>query len=178
MNVSAADNEALLIIRESVRCHIEGASLHDRPGLMVLDVAPQDHKGAREYFKKATVKTLDINPGADYCADICNNNSGIIADNYFDVVICTEVLEHVTDPFAAVLELQRILKPGGQVFVTTPFNFRIHGPLPDNWRFTIHGLKQLFSAWQIVLIEEIQTPDRPLMPIHYRLIASKNGNKD
>jgi SAM-dependent methyltransferase len=178
MNVSAADNESLLIIRESVKQHIKAASETDRPGLLVLDVAPQIYEGAKEFFKEATLKTIDINPGADYCADICDTNTSLIPDNAFDIIICTEVLEHVTNPFAVVNELQRILKPGGQVFVTTPFNFRIHGPLPDNWRFTIHGLKQLFSDWQIVLIEEIQTPGRPLMPIHYRLIASKNADKD
>jgi 2-polyprenyl-3-methyl-5-hydroxy-6-metoxy-1,4-benzoquinol methylase len=83
------------------------------------------------------------------------------------------VLEHVANPFAAVAEINRMLKPGGYVYITTPFNFRIHGPLPDNWRFTIHGLKQLFSHMEILSIEEETTGERDLMPIHYRLIARK-----
>jgi SAM-dependent methyltransferase len=39
----------------------------------------------------------------------------------FDVVLCTEVLEHVPDPLAAVRELARLVKPGGKMILTTPF---------------------------------------------------------
>jgi ubiquinone/menaquinone biosynthesis C-methylase UbiE len=173
MTVSQQDIEHLKIIRDSVRQHIKRASEHDNILLKVLDIAPQIHEGAKEYFKKGTIKTLDIEPGADYCADICNVNSALIPDNSFHLIICTEVLEHVANPFAAVAEINRILSPTGQVYVTTPFNFRIHGPLPDNWRFTEHGLRQLFSGMEIISIEEETTDDRDLMPIHYRLIARK-----
>lgn len=174
MTVSQQDIEHLKIIRDSVRKHIRHSSQYDHVSMQVLDIAPQVHAGAKEIFKHASIKTLDIEPGADYCADICNDNSGLIPCNNYDLIICTEVLEHVANPFAAVAEINRILKPGGQIFVTTPFNFRIHGPLPDNWRFTIHGLKQLFSHMEIISIEEETTGGRDLMPIHYRLIARKN----
>ncbi len=42
------------------------------------------------------------------------------ADDYFDIVICSEVLEHVTDNRTAVLELIRVLRPGGDLIVTVP----------------------------------------------------------
>jgi SAM-dependent methyltransferase len=175
MTVSQQDIEHLKLIRESVRQHIDDASRFDLPEFKVLDIAPQVHEGAKEFFKLATIKTLDIEPGADYQADICQNNAGVIPDNSIDLVICTEVLEHVSNPFAAAIEINRMLKPGGRAYVTTPFNFRIHGPLPDNWRFTVHGLKQLFSHMEILSIEEVTTKDRDLMPIHYRLIARKHA---
>ena len=98
----------------------------------------------------------------------------MIPDNSFDLIICTEVLEHVANPFAAVAEINRMLKPTGHAYITTPFNFRIHGPLPDNWRFTEHGLRQLFSGMEVLSLEGVTTHDRDLMPIHYRLIARKN----
>lgn len=167
------DKTHLFLIRESVRWHIEAAAAHDDRSLRVLDIAPQVHEGAKEFFKLATIKTLDIAPGADYQADICDTNAMLIPDNSFNIVICTEVLEHVANPFAAAIEINRILKPGGRAYITTPFNFRIHGPLPDNWRFTIHGLQQLFSHMGILSIEEVTTEGRDLMPIHYRLIAQK-----
>lgn len=175
MIVSEMDKTHLFLIRESVRWHIEAAAAHDDHALQVLDIAPQVHEGAKEFFKKATIKTLDIAPGADYHADICQNNNLLIPDNTFDLVICTEVLEHVSNPFAAAIEIDRLLKPTGQAYITTPFNFRIHGPLPDNWRFTIHGLRQLFSHMEILSIEEVTTEGRDLMPIHYRLIARKHA---
>lgn len=174
MTVSQQDIGYLKLIRDSVRRHIKAASESlDLHCSQVLDIAPQVHEGAKEFFKLATIKTLDIEPGADYHADICANNWVAISSNAFDLVICTEVLEHVANPFAATIEINRLLKVGGRAYITTPFNFRIHGPLPDNWRFTIHGLRQLFSHMDILSIEEVTTEGRDLMPIHYRLIAQK-----
>jgi len=148
---------------------------YDGADVLVLDIAPQDHEGARPYFKAAAVETLDIDPaaGATYTADICQNNQSTIPSSRFDVVICTEVLEHTLQPFKAVEEIHRILKPGGIVAASTPFNFRIHGPLPDCWRFTEHGLRALFAGYDILSLEALEDPERFLMPIHYTLIASK-----
>lgn len=39
----------------------------------------------------------------------------------FDVVLCTEVLEHIPDPMAAIKEFSRVLKPGGKLIITAPF---------------------------------------------------------
>ena len=42
------------------------------------------------------------------------------ADASFDVAICTEVIEHTTEPRRAVGELARVLVPGGTLVLTTP----------------------------------------------------------
>lgn len=42
-------------------------------------------------------------------------------DSLFDVVVCTEVLEHLDDPLASVRSFHRVLKPGGMVIVSVPF---------------------------------------------------------
>lgn len=174
-NVCDIDKVHLEIIRDSVKKFIKGASVFDNSNLKILDVAPQDHNGAKEFFTHSKIFTLDIdvNSGADFIVDLCEDNTGKIESNYFDIIICTEVLEHTLNPFSAVKELHRILKPKGKVFVSTPFNFRIHGPLPDCWRFTVHGLKSLFSSFDSIDIEEVATEDRFLMPIHYKTIATK-----
>lgn len=44
----------------------------------------------------------------------------------FDAVLCTEVLEHVTDPVRAIEKLVRLLGPGGAVIITAPFNSLTH----------------------------------------------------
>ncbi len=174
--VSQMDIYHLEVIRKNVESFIRYCSLQYNNGTSnkLLDIAPQDYHGAKAFFK-CEVKTLDINPdsGADYIADICQNNQDLINDNSFDFVLCTEVLEHTLNPFKAIDELYRVLKPGGLLFLSVPFNFRIHGPLPDCWRFTEHGLRALLSNFAEVSIKEISTDHRDLMPIHYTVIANK-----
>jgi SAM-dependent methyltransferase len=176
--VSRQDIEHLRLIRENVARFLErvGKQYGNRSGRL-LDIAPQVHEGARPFFPPSVkVETLDIDPkaGATWVGDLCKTNA-FLPDGSFDFIVCTEVLEHVLQPFAAAAELRRLLKPGGLVFVTVPFNFRIHGPLPDCWRFTEHGLRALFGEWELVELNAIETPDRFLMPVHYSLVARKGG---
>lgn len=54
--------------------------------------------------------------------DIVSNIVSIpVTDASFDVVLCSEVLEHIPNPVAAVREFSRILKPGGTLVLTAPF---------------------------------------------------------
>lgn len=41
-------------------------------------------------------------------------------DNYFDVITCTEVIEHVLNPIELINEMSRILHPKGGLWITTP----------------------------------------------------------
>jgi ubiquinone/menaquinone biosynthesis C-methylase UbiE len=41
-------------------------------------------------------------------------------DNEFGTVICTEVLEHIPHPDAALSEIRRVLRPGGQLIGSVP----------------------------------------------------------
>lgn len=44
----------------------------------------------------------------------------------FNTILCTEVLEHIPDPIAALKEFHRLLKSGGEVIITAPFNSLTH----------------------------------------------------
>lgn len=173
--VSQVDIENLKIIRDGVTSIIEdSAKKYDRGGCLVLDIAPQIWNGAKEFYKNSTIETLDIdiNASATYIADITENNKNLIEDNKYDVVIFTEVLEHTLNPFAAINEIYRILKPRGVLIMTTPFNFRIHNPLPDCWRISEHGLRELLKDFNNVEITENGT-ERFLFPVQYKTIAIK-----
>ena len=177
--VSDMDIRHLEMLRANVTEFMrKSGAEYDREGLLVLDVAPQDHAGAAPDFPKATIETLDIDPdsGATHIADLCRDNSEVIPSERFDLIVCTEVLEHTLKPFRAVDELNRVLKPGGILLVSVPFNFRIHGPLPDCWRFTEHGLRSLFdeeAGFELLNLTPLEDEDRFLMPIHYTLVARK-----
>jgi ubiquinone/menaquinone biosynthesis C-methylase UbiE len=49
-----------------------------------------------------------------------------VNDESFDVVICTEVLEHVPEPIKALKEMSRILKKGGTILITAPLGSGLH----------------------------------------------------
>ncbi|MDD5368682.1 MAG: methyltransferase domain-containing protein [Anaerolineaceae bacterium] len=66
-------------------------------------------------------------------------------DEQFDVVIMLEVLEHLYDPFRAVSECYRLLKPGGTAFITTPQYCMIHAFPSDYYRYTAYGLRHIFE---------------------------------
>lgn len=75
--------------------------------------------------------------------DICAPS---VAASEADLVICEQVLEHVRDPYLAVRNLCRLVRPGGGVLVSTPFLVRIHDHPEDHWRFTPSGMRLLLEA--------------------------------
>ena len=175
VEVSQYDIDALSAIRKNVRDLIRrAAAAYDSSTLKVLDIAPAEHGGAKEFFKLAEVKTLDIDyrSNPDYVADITHKNKNFLYTSSFGLVVCTEVLEHTLNPFAAIAEISRILKPGGILIASAPYNFRTHGPLPDCWRFSEHGWRALLDRYDIQELKPLES-DRPLFPLHYTIIAKK-----
>jgi len=67
-------------------------------------------------------------------------------DASYDCVICTEVLEHCPDPRGALAEVSRVLRPGGRVFLTTPFLRPLHEMPHDYFRFTPSGITRLANS--------------------------------
>lgn len=177
IQVSEMDVDHLQRIRENVRQFMRYASeKYARKTGKMLDIAPQVHEGAQPFFgSNIFIETFDIDPnsGCTYIGDICTKNE-FLDDETFDYITCTEVLEHTLQPFDAVNEIWRILKFEGFAFISVPFNFRIHGPLPDCWRFTEHGLRTLLSRFKILELNQLETPDRDLMPIHYTIVVRKS----
>ncbi len=74
------------------------------------------------------------------------------SNEYFDHLICTEVIEHVEDPKRFVAELRRVLRSGGTLVATMPFSARVHHEPFDYQRFTSWGLKCLFAEFRDVSI--------------------------
>jgi SAM-dependent methyltransferase len=66
----------------------------------------------------------------------------------FDVVLCTQVIEHVAKIRNFCEEIDRVLAPGGKLLVSVPFLYPIHDN-DDYRRLTPAGVSQLFPCWPI-----------------------------
>jgi SAM-dependent methyltransferase len=73
------------------------------------------------------------------------------AQSTFDAVLCTQVLEHVTEPYLVLMELNRTLKPGGRLYLTGPQSWHQHQKPHDYFRYTSFGFKHLLekSGFQV-----------------------------
>jgi len=93
-------------------------------GSKILDIGAGDVK-YKKYFNDCEFKTQDYKQFGeiDYVSDITKIP---VADESFDVIISTEVLEHVIRPDLGISEMSRILKSGGSLYITTPFRAGAH----------------------------------------------------
>ncbi len=98
---------------------------------------------------------LDIERRISGVRYVCSiTDMSAVPDASYDTVLCSEVLEHVADPAAALTEIDRVLRPGGLLVLTVPFLGRLHEEPHDYYRFTRHGLAALLGATPLE-IEEI-----------------------
>jgi SAM-dependent methyltransferase len=71
----------------------------------------------------------------------------------FDTVLCNEVLEHVPEPSTLMLEVARVLRPGGTLILTTPQTWGLHLEPYDFYRYTKYGLTYLATKNGLEVIE-------------------------
>jgi SAM-dependent methyltransferase len=88
------------------------------------------------------VQTLDTDRknGADFEGMV--EQTGLPNES-FDLVLCTQVLEHCLNPWRGIKEIQRILKPAGNLIASVPHVWFYHPHPADNWRFTQEGIIHL-----------------------------------
>lgn len=76
-------------------------------------------------------------------------------DGSFDTVLNVQVLEHTPHPDLLVKEMGRVLRPGGTLLLSAPFQFRLHEQPHDYFRYSPHGLRVLCEAAGLEIVETL-----------------------
>jgi len=79
-----------------------------------------------------------------------------MGQNFFDVVISTELLEHVRDWKKAVSSIKTVCKEGGGIILITTrsIGFSYHAYPYDFWRFEVGDMKNIFKDCEILVLEK------------------------
>ena len=156
MGMARGHSEGLRLFVESlphergpILAFVERVAAGTRAGADVLDVGAGDAP-YRELFSHASYRTLDWD-GSPHeqagASDIVARGEAIpLPDASCDVVVLTQVLEHVPEPHALLTEVHRILRPGGRIAVTAPLAWPLHELPDDYYRYTSAGLEHRLRA--------------------------------
>jgi SAM-dependent methyltransferase len=126
----------------------------------VLEVGARDINGTLRPFIQSlgasSYRGTDKHPGPGVDTVI---DAADLADYYgeesFDVVICTETLEHIKDVPAAMRSMKRVLRTGGLLIITARSpGFPRHGYPEDYWRFTREHAMNLVNDMILELAED------------------------
>jgi SAM-dependent methyltransferase len=134
---------------QSIKAFVESAAQQLSDNAMVLD-SGAGQSPYRHIFDRQKYFSMDFGRGEsawDYSRLDCVGKLESLSfrSNTFDAVISTQVLEHVSEPEAVLFESNRVLKPGGTLFLTAPQGFGEHQLPYDFFRFTRYGLKYLLE---------------------------------
>jgi SAM-dependent methyltransferase len=124
------------------------------PDARVIDIGAGDAP-YRELFAAQSYVTLDHEETPHTGAvDLLGSAESIPTEaGAFDVVLCTQVLEHVAEPLAALSEFHRVLKPGGRLIATVPFVWEEHELPHDYFRYTKAGIEHLLTRAAFVELD-------------------------
>lgn len=75
-----------------------------------------------DYSVSAISYAVDKFPGIDFI--VANAYSPPYCENYFDVVVCNNLWEHVPDPLRLLEAIRKVLKTGGYLIISTPSRYR------------------------------------------------------
>lgn len=126
-------------------------------------------KDRRKLYCDAVGVDLEEGEGVDAVVD-CETDA-MLALGKFAHVECLSVLEHARHPWLIAANIERILEPGGSVYVTVPAVWRRHDYGGDRWRMLPEAIRELFPAidWLAINI----STERELLSENFKKLPSR-----
>ncbi len=125
------------------------AGRFNHEGLRVLEIGSRNVTGRnlRRTFSKATYVGFDFYGGenVDVVGDAHRLSSYFAADQRFDLIFSSAVFEHLYMPWVVAVEIQKLLKVGGHVYIETHFSYSSHERPWHFFQFSDMGLRALFN---------------------------------
>jgi SAM-dependent methyltransferase len=125
------------------------SEIANKEGFRVLEVGSREVTGpskARQLFSKAEYIGFDFYPGnnVDVVGDAHKLSSYFKQSERFDLIYSSACFEHFAMPWVVAIEIAKLLKTGGIVFVETHFSFSSHERPWNFFQFSDMGLRVLF----------------------------------
>jgi SAM-dependent methyltransferase len=122
------------------------AEVNGRPRPRVLEIGARGKAHRHLIENPGEYVGVDIHPGdgVDVVGD-AHRLSTLVPRDHFDAIFSISVFEHLAMPWKAVLETNRVLKPGGLVFAATHPTWPPHELPWDFWRFGPESFRTLFN---------------------------------
>ena len=112
-----------------------------RDNLEVLDVG-SGYENWSDYFKNyARYDTVDLRE--DVSATYVGDFFSMEIPHSYDLIIGTELLEHLPTPALFFQRANDLLNDQGRVLISFPFLFKIHADPDDYFRYTLQGIREL-----------------------------------
>lgn len=100
----------------------------------------------RELLQKHADKYVGMDVAASGATTVLGDAQRLpFSDASFDTVFCSQVLEHVPEPWLALAEFRRVLKDDGHLILTVPHISWLHNEPHDYYRYTRYGLAHLLA---------------------------------
>lgn len=135
-------------------------------------------------FSRAYYVGIDVeSSGADEAKkipDLYFNGRNIpFSENFFDGILCTQVLEHAIDSDGLIRECNRVLKTGAKLIVSVPFVQREHEQPYDFRRFTSFGLVALLekNGFKVTTLTKVLSPIETLATLFVTYVSNTYGSR-
>ncbi|MEL6109533.1 MAG: class I SAM-dependent methyltransferase [Planctomycetota bacterium] len=127
-------------------------------GAMLLD-AGCGEAPYRKFFGHTKYESADFcqvdKPYFNQLTYVCSLDEIPVEDERFDTVVMTQVLEHIPKPRDVLAEISRVMKPGGQLWISAPLAYPEHEVPYDFFRYTQFAWKMLCEEADLE-IEELE----------------------